>query len=126
MSAYTMDQVWAPIQARYAEQVARETWGHLAPHKNKTYRGHVLFAIGCYDCGELNPTVLAAEMGIDDSPWFYDALTEFLGEGQHIETQRFQVGKVYRFEGSFRNYVFRGSFTEMSLSPSAIQKGVTP
>jgi len=108
MSAYSMDAAWAPITARYRAQVMGETWGHLAPRKNKAYRGKIVFALGCYDNGELNPTPLACEFaGLDDSPWFYDALIEFLGSFGG------QAGDVYEWHGTFRNYEFKGALQQL-------------
>lgn len=110
MSAQTMADAWAPVQALYHEQVARATWGHLAPRKNKAYRGYVVFALGCYDSGELNPTPLACEFaGLDDSPWFYEAINDF------IQTFGGEPGDIYRWEGSFRNYAFKGVLKKMRL-----------
>jgi hypothetical protein len=116
MSAQTMAEVFAPAEERYRIQVQEDTFGHLAPKKNTTYRGHVIFAIGCYDCGELNPTPLSVEFGdLPDSPWFYDALIDLLSEDQGVDKQRFAAGHVYRFDGSFRDYVFRGKFRECEV-----------
>jgi hypothetical protein len=110
MSAQTMYEAFAPAEARYRQQVAQQTWGHLAPRRNKKYRGHVVFALGCYDGGEHNPTPLTSDFkDLSDSPWFYDALISFLeslgGEG----------GAVYRFDGYFRNYEFVGSTRRLAL-----------
>ena len=103
MSHQCFADAFDPAEARYKAQVMNDTWGHLAPKKNRTYQGYVVFAIGCFDSGELNPTALECEFnGLDSSPWFYDALVELM---QSIETE---VGGVYRWEGTFRNYEFNG------------------
>lgn len=36
------EETFAPIEAVYAERVAQDTWGHLAPKKNVTYKGQIL------------------------------------------------------------------------------------
>lgn len=114
MSAQTMADVWAPITARYRLQVMQQTWGHLAPRKNKTYAGRIVFALGCYDCGELNPTPLACDFpGLDDSPWFYDALIEFL------ESLGGEAGDVYQWTGFFRNYEFKGQLQRLNAFSEA-------
>ncbi len=110
MSAQSMADAFAPVEARYRAQVYKETWGHLAPRKNKVYRGYVIFALGCFDSGHLNPTVLSCEIGIDDSPWFFDALHEFL------RTLKGDEGGVYRWDGTFKNYNFTGSVRRIYLS----------
>lgn len=103
MSAQTQVDVHGPIEARYHAQVMKMTWGHLAPRKNKTYRGHIVFAVGCFGDDHLNPTMLSAEFkGLDDSPWFFDAMRDF------IEAHKGAPGNVYRFDGTFRNYDFAG------------------
>jgi hypothetical protein len=68
----------------------------------------MVFAIGCFGSDNLNPTPLACEFKdtkgeeLDSSPWFHDAMMEFLCAHGGKE------GFVYRFEGTFRNYEFKG------------------
>lgn len=108
MSAQTMTDAFAPVEAHYRAKAMQATWGHLAPRKNKSYRGYIAFALGCYDCGHLNPTPLACEFkGLDDSPWFYQAVNEFL------ESLGGKAGEVYRWEGIFRNYEFTGTLQKV-------------
>ncbi len=97
--------VFAPIEEAYAEDVRRATWGHLAPEKNKTYAGRIVFAFGVYDSGELNPTILVSDFSddLDGGPWFYNAVHEFLGDFTPGEP-----GRVYEWQGTFRNYRFKG------------------
>jgi hypothetical protein len=107
----TLADVFVPVEAHYRTQVLKATWGHLAPRKNKTYRGSVVFALGCFDNGHLNPTPLTCEFeGLDDSPWFYEALIEFL------QTLGGDEGGVYRWDGTFLNYEFRGAVERCALS----------
>jgi hypothetical protein len=114
MSAQTIADVFAPVEAHYRAQVLKATWGHLAPAKNKTYRGHAIFAFGCFGSDCLNPTVLECEIGLDSSPWFYDALIEFLGTFGGDDA----TGGVYRWDGTFRNYEFKGSVRRLPLGDS--------
>jgi hypothetical protein len=110
MSAQSMADAFAPAEARYRTAIMGQTWGHLAPRKNKTYQGYVVFALGCYDCGRLNPTPLCCVFrGLDDSPWFYAALIEFL------QSLKGEEGAVYRWRGTFRNYEFKGAIERMTL-----------
>jgi hypothetical protein len=97
-------------EAPYREAVKVETWGHLAPKKNRTYKGRVVFGIGVFGDDELNPCVLVSEFkGLDSSPWFYDCLTEFLSDLQckKPRTDR-DNGKVFEWVGTFRNYEMNG------------------
>ena len=115
MSAQTNRDVFAPAEAKYAADVRRATWGHLAPKRGKTHRGYVVFAVGCFGNDDLNPTPLECEFkGLDSSPWFYDALTEFLGEFVGTGDGRpCEAGGVYRWEGTFRNYEFVGKLEKL-------------
>lgn len=116
MSAQSMADAFAPVEAHYRARVLEATWGHLAPRKNKTYPGHIVFALGCYDCGHLNPTPLTCEFkGLDDSPWFYEAVIEFL------QSLGGKAGDVYRWQGNFRNYEFAGTLQKLHAFDSAAQ-----
>lgn len=101
----------AKISAEQAELVTQETFGHLAPQKGKTYKGHIIFAVGCFGSDDINPTPLECEFeGLDSSPWFFEAMNDFLRD---LKTE---AGKVYRFDGRVRNYKFRGKVRELILS----------
>lgn len=95
--------VFIPIEQANREIVRQNTWGHLAPKKDKRYKGRIVYAVGCFGDDPLNPTVLSCDLGnLDSSPWFFDALMDFLGK------QEKKAGCVYEFIGTFCNYAFRG------------------
>jgi hypothetical protein len=104
MSSQTIAEAFAPAMARYKTKVMESTWGHLAPKKNRSYEGFIIYSIAAdglyclidYDFKKL-----------DDSPWFYDALQDFIGDNAKAR------GKVYRFDGTFCNYVFEGTIREI-------------
>lgn len=99
MSAQTIREAHAPTDIIYKAEVLAATWGHLAPHKDKQYHGRILYAVGCYDS---TPTPIACEFpGLPDSPWFFNAMTDFL-------MSRDDEPGVYEFTGSFYNYEFQG------------------
>lgn len=110
---------FAPIDAAYRAEVLADTWGHLAPSKNRVYKGYILFAVGCFGNDPLNPTVLEYELNnrtlgsLDSSPWFFSALQDFLSD---LETE---TGKVYRFDGTFRNYEFDGKVRQLQCEINA-------
>lgn len=116
MSAQTMAEVFAPVEARYHAQVLKETWGHLAPIKNRKYKGHIIWALGCFGSEHLNPTVLQYDLkGVDgndleSSPWFFDAMIDFLQEQSRAE------GTLWRFDGFFRNYEFVGVIQQLKFT----------
>lgn len=94
----------------------RQLGGHLAPEKNKTYKGRVVYAVGCFGSDRLNPQVIVSEFGgLDSSPWFYSALHDFVDELSWKPGKRYpkekghgEEGCVYEWKGTFRNYVFKG------------------
>jgi len=75
MSKQTMDEVWQPIDAHNKSIVMANTWGHLFPTK-KHYEGIVRIAYSTY--GQI--IVLDENIGIDSSPWWYEAINNYAGE----------------------------------------------
>lgn len=111
MSHQNLADAFAPAEERNRQRVIEETWGHLAPKKNKSYAGRIVFAIGCYDSGSLNPTPLVCDLkGLDDSPFFCAAIVEWL---QELPEEHRQPGCVYAWRGAFRNYEFSGTITRL-------------
>jgi len=119
-----MEAAFAPAEARYRQAVLADTWGHLAPKKNKKYKGYVIFALGCFDSGYINPTPLSFELDdLNSSPWFYSAIHEWLQD--MVEPMGLEEGNIYRFDGYFKNYEFVGTVSKMKLvhDTTLIQKG---
>lgn len=99
-----VEEAFGPVEARYRQEVLANTWGHLAPKRGLTYPGRVVFTFGVFDSGELNPTVIACDFeGLDDSPWFYEHLNDWLDQFAPGE-----AGRIYEWTGTFKNYRFRG------------------
>lgn len=119
MSNY-MEEAFAPAEAEYRRAVMADTWGHLAPVKNRAYPGRLVFSFGVYDSGELNPVILVCDFGeLDGGPWFYDAVHDFL--------QRFTPGEpgcVYEWTGTFKNYRFAGRKPRFVLDANSARVGV--
>jgi len=112
MSSQTISDAFAPEEARFKAQIMDMTWGHLAPKRNKLYRGHIVFAVGCFGDGSLNPVALSCEFkGLDSSPWFFDAMSEFISQYGGEDNE----GGVFRFEGAFKNYEFTGTIRRLKL-----------
>lgn len=104
-----MADAFAKIENVYREIAAQATWGHLAPRKNRTYGGRVIWALGCFGSDHLNPVPLVCEFdGLSSSPWFYEALIDFLSEHSTEE------GTLWRFDGTFRNYELRGIIKQIN------------
>lgn len=118
MSAQTIAEAFAPAESRYKAAVMADTWEHLAPKKNKTYSGFIVFAVGCFGDDPLNPIALQCEFkGLGSSPWFFDTMSEFLSEQKTAE------GCVYRFDGVFRNYEFVGKIRRLKLVAKRTPEG---
>jgi hypothetical protein len=97
-----------PAEIEYRNQIATDTWGHLAPKKGKTYPGRIVYAVGCFGDDPLNPLPIFCEFdGLDSSPWFYNALIDF------ISGQENEEGCIYEFKGTFRNYTFKGQIVKL-------------
>ena len=117
------------ITAHNRAEVQYETFGHLAPKKHKKYHGHILFAVGCFSEGQLNPMPIECEFkDLDSSPWFYDALLEFISnppdgvEGELLypggPVKHWPEGTIWRWYGYFMNYKFVGTVRKRKLMPS--------
>jgi hypothetical protein len=95
-----------PVEEMYGEKVKRETFGHLAPEKNKVYRAEILFTLGEYG----DYAIIRAKIeGLDDSPWLFDDMMDFMCEEAKEE------GCVYRFHGTYRNRRFRGKVEKVDI-----------
>lgn len=111
---------FAPVEAAYHAAVLRDTWGHLAPEKDKSYPGRLVFSFGVYESGDLNPTILVCDFGeagdeLDGGPWFYRAVHDFL--------DRYTPGKagcVYEWTGVVRNYRFKGKRARLILDTNKV------
>lgn len=94
-------QVMGPVLAHQKQICLRETWGHLAPEKNTSYKIDILF---CYtEYGNLGTVLIDTKLGngLEDSPWLYDAINDYI--------QSFEVPSgVYIISGTFRNFRFYG------------------
>lgn len=99
-----LSEVFAPIENKYKNEIMKATWGHLAPKKNKKYKGRVVYTAGCFGSDPHNGLVIFCDFDdLCSSPWFYDCLYEM------VQNQDFEAGIVYQFDGYFKNYKFYGN-----------------
>ena len=69
----------------------QNTWGHLAPRKGHSYKGYMIWAYSRY--GEI--VLLDADFrNLNDSPWLFEAMQEYIGENLDGEG-------IYKWEGCF-------------------------
>lgn len=87
-----MEEAFAPHLERARAEVLSATWGHLAPKPRRKYRGTVLFVHGEY--GDIVP-VRVRFAGLDDSPWFFEGLSDF------IASRKTKPGRLYLFSGTY-------------------------
>ena len=81
--------------ARRVAAVMEDTWGHLRVRPRVRHHGQIVFAEGIYG-GDGIVTLRCDFPTLNDGPWFYDALIDFLLE------QETEPGQVYRWTGWYR------------------------
>lgn len=100
-NAQSWAKIFAPIDPANRQAALANTWGHLAPEKNKTYKGEVLFCQSAYNGGSL--TLIDTKFDLESSPWFYDSINEYINSFQNLSD-----GVVYKINATFRNYKWWG------------------
>lgn len=103
MSKHGLAQAFETWEAEEIKREMARTFGHLAPKKNKTYKARIVFTLTCYGSYEV------IESNLPNSPWMFQAEQDFVSD--HAKER----GTVYKFEGTFCNYVFKGITTEVSI-----------
>jgi len=79
------------------------TWGHLAPMKNKTYKGHIVVMKaqhGEYGWGTL---ILSYDFGDINGPYTHEDIMQRVSDNIFLDEND---DKIYRINISFRNYVY--------------------
>ena len=85
------------------ESVFNNTWGHMSPLKNKTYKGHIVVMEaqhGEYGWGTL---ILSYDFGDINGPYIHDDVVHNLTDEISLKDDD---DKIYKVEVSFRNYVY--------------------
>lgn len=91
----------------YHERVQQDTWGHLAPQKNITYKGEILISNSGYG----NNGIQIVDMNwknVRDNPWMYDTINEFLWENRKY----IEEGSICKANITMRNYRYWIKITE--------------
>ena len=84
-------ELFSEHEKRHRSAVMHNTWGHLAPRAKVRHKGYIIFSKTCYR----QEVVIESEFsGLSDSPWYYDALHEFIGEKLSTRDEG-----TYRFDG---------------------------
>ena len=91
-------KIFTPVEAKAKSIVYAQTWGHLAPEKNTTYRSQLLFAVSEYNTFG----VCLIKEDLPNSPWMFDAINDWLGSFSELEPG------FYKVNVTFRNFRFWG------------------
>lgn len=95
-------KAFQPYYASVRDEIERQTFGHLAPCKNVSYKGWVLFAKSAFDSG--NCTVIDFNFGeLESSPWLFEFIEEY-ALNMAMDDEKYEEGAVYKITGTFRNY----------------------
>lgn len=100
------EEVCRPILAHQKNEQLKETWGHLAPKKNVSYKGKIWFAVSAFQSGSLLLIDYEFE-NLESSPWLYDAVQKHINEFDVSES------KVYCVVTVFKNYKFKSKLVEL-------------
>lgn len=94
-----------PPQTRHSNMGAavifNNTWGHLAPEKNTSYKGLVRFVMTDHSHYGCQPIIIFYEFPNLEGPYIHDFLFDKICD---IETKHFEQGAVYEMLVTFRNY----------------------
>lgn len=87
----------------FVTRVFNNTWGHLTPHKNTSYRGIVRFTLTDHSEYGCQPIVLQYEFANLEGPYIHDELFSNVCDWN---TAELETGVIYEMELTFRNYRF--------------------
>lgn len=115
----SMASICATIEADAKCRVMHETFGHLAVEPgSKPFPGSFLFIYGEY--GDF-PCIESNFPGVEDSPWFFDAMNEYIWGKIKDKGPASEKGRVYRFTGTYR--MFKNGVSRFSGKVKKIKKG---
>jgi hypothetical protein len=96
-----------------AARIFAQTWGHMAPKKNVSYKGVVRFVLTDHSHYGCQPIIVTYDFPNLDGPYLHDELFQ---ECLDWETDGLEIGKVYFRELTFRNYRFYRSQIKPDVS----------
>lgn len=79
------------------------TWGHMAPEKNTSYKGLIRFTLTDHSQYGCQPIIMLYEFENLYGPYIHDFLFDKICD---IDTTDFVKGAVYEMALTFRNYRF--------------------
>jgi len=79
------EEAFGPAEAQYKSEVMHDTWGHLYPSK-VAYKGVIVVAVSLYPAHG-GPVIISEVDLPDGSPWWYNAVTDFVYEACKDEAE---------------------------------------
>lgn len=105
-----------PIQTRHNDrgcaEVFNDTWGHLSPQKNTSYKGNIRFTLTDHSHYGSQPIIITYDFGSLEGPYIHDELFDYVNE---IDTSNLIEGSIYEMNLTFRNYRFYSSKPKLML-----------
>jgi hypothetical protein len=80
-----------------------DTWGHLSPHKNVSYKGKVRFTLTDHSHYGRQPIILLYDFPNLEGPYIHDELFNDICDWN---TDDLEIGVIYERSLTFRNYRF--------------------
>ena len=102
----TIGPLYAPGGA-YKEAVMQDTWGHLAPKKNITYRGTILITKSGYG-GSDGKLIDMCWDNLGDSPWLFAFVNTWIRDNR----EQLKIDGTYKLKTTFRNYRMWGKIID--------------
>lgn len=82
----------------YEQSVMIDTFGHLAPEKNKTYRGTMLIAKSAFKEREAEIIDFKFDNDLESSPWLFEVLERY------VKNFRIKEGHVHEINIKIKNF----------------------
>lgn len=105
-----------PPQTRHNDSgyasVFNDTWGHMAPQKNTSYKGIIRFTMTDHSHYGCQPIILTYDFPLD-GPYIHDELFNSVCDW---DTKSFKPGSIYEVILTFRNYRFYHGKPKLLLS----------
>lgn len=105
-----------------AARAFNQTWGHLVPQKNTSYRGIVRFTVTDHSHYGSQPIILQYEFPNLEGPYIHDELFMSVLDWNRNDENDLEPGAIYERILTFRNYRwYYGKITKVFNALSIIQ-----
>jgi len=90
----------------YDDAILQDTWGHLAPKKNVSYKCEILFSCSDFGNDPCIPIDFNFEHNLESSPWLYECVQDLISK---FKLNQERKAGIYLFKGTFRNFRWYGN-----------------